>query len=92
MAKKPRDYQVVKFSKMRRAIVDLALRGRPKPIIHVLYEVDVTANDDALTAASLRQPDEIYGFFRDTGVPYVGFNVEEIEGPHRFSSLEATTP
>jgi len=42
-----------------------------------------------LTADSLSRPDEIYDFFRAEGVPTVGFNVEEIEGPNTTSSLSA---
>lgn len=42
-----------------------------------------------LTADALGRADEIYDFFRAEGVPTVGFNVEEIEGPHTTSSLSA---
>jgi uncharacterized protein len=40
-----------------------------------------------LTRESLDYPDELYEFYRDNGMDAVGFNVEEIEGPHRHSSL-----
>lgn len=40
-----------------------------------------------LSAEALRRPDEIYDFFRAEGVSTVGFNVEEIEGPNKTSSL-----
>ncbi len=44
-----------------------------------------------LTGASLDYPDELYEFYRQYGISSVGFNVEEIEGPHRHSSLEGST-
>ena len=40
-----------------------------------------------LTADSLAYPDELFDFFVENGVTSVGFNVEEIEGPHVASSL-----
>jgi uncharacterized protein len=40
-----------------------------------------------LTDASLDYPDELFSFYVDHGVTSVGFNVEEIEGVHRTSSL-----
>ena len=43
-----------------------------------------------LTGASLDYPDELYEFYRQYGISSVGFNVEEIEGPHRHSSLEGS--
>jgi uncharacterized protein len=41
-----------------------------------------------LTRDSLDYPDELYEFYRGNGIDAVGFNVEEVEGPHRRSSLE----
>ena len=41
-----------------------------------------------LTSAAMDAADEMHEFFRDAGVHRVGFNVEEIEGPHTSSSLE----
>jgi len=41
-----------------------------------------------LTRESLDYPDELYEFYRRYGIQSVGFNVEEIEGPHQHSSLE----
>jgi uncharacterized protein len=41
-----------------------------------------------LTRDSLDYPDELYEFYADHGMEWVGFNVEEVEGPHRRSSLE----
>jgi uncharacterized protein len=40
-----------------------------------------------LTADSLAYPDELFDFFFENGVSSVGFNVEEVEGPHVASSL-----
>ena len=40
-----------------------------------------------LTADSLAYPDELFDFFVENGVTSVGFNVEEVEGPHVASSL-----
>jgi uncharacterized protein len=45
-----------------------------------------------LTAASLDYPDEIYDFYLEHGVRDVGFNVEEIEGPNRTSTLAGVAP
>jgi len=42
-----------------------------------------------LTRPSLDFPDEMYDFFVRHEVRDVGFNVEEIEGPHRSSSLQS---
>lgn len=39
------------------------------------------------TDASLDAPEEIFGFFRDQGIPEVGFNIDEREGRHARSSL-----
>jgi len=41
-----------------------------------------------LTQDALDYPDELYEFYVSEGIERVGFNVEEIEGPHRESSLE----
>jgi uncharacterized protein len=40
-----------------------------------------------LTRDTLDYPDELYDFYVSEGIECVGFNVEEIEGPHRESSL-----
>jgi uncharacterized protein len=40
-----------------------------------------------LTADSLDYPDELFEFYQEHGIGAVGFNVEEIEGPHAASSL-----
>jgi uncharacterized protein len=41
-----------------------------------------------LTADALDYPDELFDFYREHGIRAVGFNVEEIEGPHASSSLQ----
>jgi uncharacterized protein len=40
-----------------------------------------------LTLEALDCPDELYEFYVAHGIERVGFNIEEIEGPHRASSL-----
>jgi uncharacterized protein len=40
-----------------------------------------------LTNESLDCPDEIYQFFKENNVPYVGFNVEEVDGANTHSSV-----
>jgi uncharacterized protein len=42
-----------------------------------------------LTQEALDYPDELYAFYLEQGVAMVGFNVEEIEGPNKSSSLSA---
>ncbi len=42
-----------------------------------------------LTLDALDYPDELYAFYVEHGIERVGFNIEEIEGPHRQSSLSA---
>lgn len=42
-----------------------------------------------LTLEALDYPDELYAFYAEHGIERVGFNIEEIEGPHRQSSLTA---
>src|SRR5262245_45857740 len=41
-----------------------------------------------LTADALDYPDELFDFYQEFGIGSVGFNVEEIEGPHTRSSLQ----
>jgi uncharacterized protein len=41
-----------------------------------------------LTAEALSAPDEFFDFYVHQGIHHVGFNIEEIEGPHRTSSLQ----
>lgn len=44
-----------------------------------------------LTAEALSEPDEFFDFYVANGIQRVCFNVEEIEGPHRQSSLQQTS-
>jgi len=39
---------------------------------------------------SVDRPDEIYDFYREHGITGIGFNIEEIEGANKSSSLEQT--
>jgi uncharacterized protein len=41
-----------------------------------------------LTAEALTAPDEFFDFYVRQGIHHVGFNIEEIEGPHRTSSMQ----
>lgn len=72
-----------------RGTLDRVLRG-----IHLLHEHDVPFDViTVLTAESLDYPDELFDFYQANGITSVGFNVEEIEGPHLTSSLQrADTP
>jgi uncharacterized protein len=63
---------------------DTAVRG-----LRLLKKYDVPCYVlSVLTAASLDSADDMYRFYVDEHVDEVGFNVEEIEGVHRHSSLE----
>jgi uncharacterized protein len=42
-----------------------------------------------LTADSLDYPDEMFSFYKEYGIRQIGFNVEEIEGFNRASSLQS---
>ncbi len=65
--------------------LDAALRG-----LDLLQDNDIEVSViTVLTRASLDHPDEIYDFFVDRGVSVVGFNIEELEGAHRETSLDA---
>ena len=43
-----------------------------------------------LTAESLNYPDELFDFYTSQRITRVGFNVEEIEGPNKSSSLQGS--
>jgi uncharacterized protein len=72
-----------------RGTLDRVLGG-----IHLLHEHGVPFEViTVLTADSLDCPDELFDFYQANGIGSVGFNVEEIEGPHTTSSLQrAGTP
>ena len=65
--------------------LDRVLRG-----IRLLNERQVPFDViTVLTADSLDCPDELFDFYQAHGISSVGFNVEEIEGPHTTSTLLA---
>jgi uncharacterized protein len=72
-----------------RGTLDRVLRG-----IGLLHEHGVPFEViTVLTADSLDYADELFDFYRANGIGSVGFNVEEVEGPHTASSLQrAGTP
>src|SRR5262245_31419327 len=72
-----------------RGTLDRVLRG-----IHLLHDHGIPFQViTVLTADALDYPDELFDFYQSNGIGAVGFNVEEIEGPHTVSSLEgAETP
>jgi uncharacterized protein len=65
------------FDDALRGIMRLREAGLPFDVIAVL------------TDASLDTPDAMFDFFASLGVRSLGFNIDEIEGPHRQSSLSA---
>jgi uncharacterized protein len=72
-----------------RGTLDRVLRG-----IQLLHEYGVPFQViTVLTDDALDYPDELFDFYQANGIRSVGFNVEEIEGPHTTSSLQrAGTP
>jgi len=57
----------------------------------LLAEYDIPFHTiSVVTAAALDAADEIYDFFRDHGIWNLAFNIEETEGIHETSTLEAT--
>jgi uncharacterized protein len=69
--------------------LERVLRG-----IDVLHEHGIPFDViTVLTADALAYPDELFDFYQAHGISSVAFNVEEIEGPHKASSLQrAGTP
>ena len=62
-----------------------AMRG-----VGLLQQNDVPFNVIAvISERSLEYPDEIFSFFMDNGMSDVGFNMEETEGIHTASTLDA---
>jgi uncharacterized protein len=59
-----------------RGVRSLQVHGIPFGVIAVLTE------------QSLKEPDAMFDFFVANGIPEVGFNVEEIEGANRSSSVD----
>jgi uncharacterized protein len=72
-----------------RGTLDRVLQG-----IDLLHEHGVSFEViTVLTADALDYPDELFDFYQANRIRSVGFNVEEIEGPHTTSSLQrAGTP
>jgi uncharacterized protein len=67
-----------------RGTLDKVLRGiRLLNDRHIPFKV-ITV----LTAEALDYPDELFDFYREHGIRSVGFNPEEVEGPHTASSLQ----
>jgi uncharacterized protein len=67
-----------------RGTLERVLRG-----IELLHEHGVPFQViTVLTADALDYPDELFDFYQANGIDSVGFNVEEIEGPHTASSLQ----
>jgi uncharacterized protein len=65
--------------------LDAALRGIAK-----LRESNIPFHAiTVLTHAALEFPDEMHEFYEEHGIGRVGFNIEEIEGSHRATSLLA---
>ena len=57
--------------------------------IRLLQEYEVPFSTiSVLTSPALDYPDELFEFFREHGITRIGFNVEEVEGPHKASSLD----
>lgn len=65
------------FQRVMRGVAQLQRNDIPFHVITVL------------TRDSLDYPDELHAFYVEHGIDQVGFNVEEIEGPNRQSSLNA---
>src|SRR5262245_11934191 len=64
--------------------LERVLRG-----IHTLHEHEIPFKViTVLTAESLDYPDELFDFYREHGIRFVGFNPEEVEGPNTASSLQ----
>jgi uncharacterized protein len=69
-----------------RGTLDRVLRG-----IELLHEHCISFDViTVLTFDSLAYPDELFDFYKATGIASVAFNVEEVEGPNRASTLQRT--
>ncbi|HKB40571.1 MAG TPA: cyclophane-forming radical SAM/SPASM peptide maturase GrrM/OscB [Gemmataceae bacterium] len=82
-------YDRYRRTRQGRGTLDRVLQG-----IQLLHERGVPFEViTVLTADSLDYPDELFDFYQANEIGSVGFNVEEIEGPHTASSLQrAGTP
>jgi uncharacterized protein len=73
-----------RLTRRGRGTLAQVLRG-----IELLHEHEIPFDViTVLTSDSLDFPDELFDFYRAHGIRAVGFNVEEIEGPHTISSLQ----
>jgi len=67
-----------------RGTLDRVLHG-----LHLLTEQHIPFKViTVLTAEALDYPDELFDFYQEHGIRSVGFNPEEVEGPHTASSLQ----
>lgn len=67
-----------------RGTLDRVLRG-----IRTLQEHEIPFKViTVLTVDALDYPDELFDFYREYGIDWVGFNPEEVEGPNTSSSLQ----
>jgi uncharacterized protein len=68
-----------------RGTFDKAMRG-----VEILKENGVPFSILAVMArSSLEKPDALWDFWTEIGVPYVGINIEELEGAHQSTTLDA---
>jgi uncharacterized protein len=68
----------------KRGSFDAAIDG-----LHRLQDASIPVRViTVLTRNSLAEPDALYDFYRDTGICDVAFNIEEIEGANRESTLD----
>jgi uncharacterized protein len=73
-----------RLTRRGRGTLEQVLRG-----IELLHEHEIPFDViTVLTSDSLDYPDELFDFYQAHGIRAVGFNVEEIEGPHTISSLQ----
>jgi len=67
--------------------------GFSRPLPALCRPCSVSSRPAARSASWRAYPDELFDFYQENGIGSVGFNVEEIEGPHAASSLQqAGTP
>ncbi len=72
-------------TRQQKGTLDQVLRG-----IHLLHDHCIPFHVlSVITAESLNYADELFDFYCEHGITNVGFNVEEIEGPHTNSSMQA---
>jgi uncharacterized protein len=73
-----------RLTRQGRGTLARVLRG-----IELLHEHEIPFDViTVLTSDSLDYPDELFDFYQAHGIRAVGFNIEEVEGPHTISSLQ----